>query len=156
MKFLVSLFYLACLALPSVGLGEEYQRGTRQEAQAMVEAAIAYFDEVGSEAAFEKFNHNPAPEFRDRDLHVVVFAAAREGTIVAHSHSGEGQSPIGGANANCMVCLIMLNTLENNPDLGYWHIYEWVNLITGQMETKSSWARLHQGYVFLVGSYKAQ
>lgn len=43
-------------------------RGTAEEAQDMVARAIDYYDEMGPEAAFAKFNTNPAPEFLDRDL----------------------------------------------------------------------------------------
>ena len=58
-------------------------RGTAQEAQGMVARAIAYYDEMGAEAAFAKFNTNPAPEFLDRDLY--IFVGGRDDGMVAHA-----------------------------------------------------------------------
>ena len=48
----------------------------------MVARAIAYYDEMGAEAAVARFNADPAPEFLDRDLY--IFVVGPEGTVVAH------------------------------------------------------------------------
>ena len=57
-------------------------RGSAEEAQDMVARAIAYYDEMGAEAAVARFNADPAPEFLDRDLY--IFVVGPEGTVVAH------------------------------------------------------------------------
>ncbi len=45
--------------------------------------------------------------------------------------------------------------MEDNtsPD-GVWVDYKWKNPETGEIEQKSSWTVLHDGYVFGVGIYK--
>ena len=58
-------------------------RGTAEEAQAMVARAIAYYDEMGAEAALAKFNGDPAPEFLDRDLY--IFVAGPDSLLAAHA-----------------------------------------------------------------------
>jgi cytochrome c len=48
------------------------ERGTVEEAQALVKKAIAYYDREGREKAFADFSRSPGP-FVDRDLYVVVY-----------------------------------------------------------------------------------
>ena len=81
---ILPLLVLACglLAAP-LAPADEPDRGTPEEAQAMVADAIAYFDEVGAETAFETFNTSAKPRFFDRDLYIFVISDA--GTVVAQA-----------------------------------------------------------------------
>jgi hypothetical protein len=45
------------------------ERGTPEQAQAMLQAAVAHYDEVGREQALADFNA-PLPQFKDPDLYV--------------------------------------------------------------------------------------
>ena len=75
---LVAVLVLALAAPAAAG----DNRGSAEEAQDMVARAIAYYDEMGAEAAVARFNADPAPEFLDRDLY--IFVIGPEGTVVAH------------------------------------------------------------------------
>ena len=140
---------LLTFAAPAAA-GED--RGTAQEAQDMVARAIAYYDEMGAEAAFAKFNKNPAPEFLDRDLY--IFVGGRDDGMVAHAVNpsllGVKYSSFVDADGK-RFGEEMRNAVT--PD-GVWIDYRFKNPATGEIERKSSWAVSHDGYIFGVGIYK--
>ena len=129
--------------------------GTLEEAKKMVADAIAYFNEVGAEAAFAKFTNDPEPEFRKGDLY--VFVLNKEGVNVAYG--GAGTSPLGhsvigmkdpdGTDVGKMI--LDAATME-----GGWANYKWLDPVTNKAEPKSSWVVLHKGYIFGVGVYEHQ
>jgi signal transduction histidine kinase len=49
------------------------ERGTEEEAQAMVGNAIALIKVVGPENAYKKINENPGVTFKDRDLFLFIY-----------------------------------------------------------------------------------
>ena len=136
-------------AAPAAASGD---RGTAEEAQDMVARAIAYYDEMGAEAALEKFNADPAPEFLDRDLYIFVYGP--NGAIVAH---GVDPSLLGRTYSS-------FTDVDGKPfgeemqqtasADGTWVDYKWMNPATGETEQKSSWLVLHDDHHFGVGIYK--
>ena len=140
---------LLTLAAPAAAGGD---RGTAREAQDMVARAIAYYDEMGAKAAFAKFNRNPAPEFLDRDLY--IFVGGRDEGMVAHAVDPS----LLGVKYSSFVDVDGKRFGEEmrkavTPD-GIWVDYRFRNPATGKIERKSSWAVLHDGYIFGVGIYK--
>ena len=138
------------LAAPVLHAGD--MRGTAEEAQAMVAEAIAYYDEVGKNAAFAKFTDDPVPRFRDRDLY--VFVIDQDGVSVANGTdpSWIGRSSVGLQDANGTD--IGMAVLDAASAEGGWADYEWSDPATGDVAPKSSWVVLHDGYIFGVGIYK--
>ena len=140
---------LLTFAAPAAAGGD---RGTAEEAQDMVARAIAYYDEMGAEAAFAKFNNNPAPEFLDRDIY--IFVGGRDDGMVAHAVNpsllGVRYSSFVDADGR-RFGEEMRNAVT--PD-GVWVDYRFKNPTTGEVEQKSSWAVLHDGYIFGVGIYR--
>ena len=145
---LVAALILAFVA-PAAASGD---RGTAEEAQDMVARAIAYYDEMGPEAALAKFNADPAPEFLDRDLYIFVYGP--DDTIVAHgvdpSLLGRTYSSFTDVDGK-QFGLEMQQTASAD---GTWVDYKWMNPATGEVEQKSSWLVLHDGHHFGVGIYK--
>ncbi len=127
------------------------RQGTAEEAQMMVGEAIAYFDEVGSEEALRKFTYDPAPMFRQDDLYVFVWGG---GEIVAHAVDdtllGQAAATLKDVDGK-MLGQEMLDAASVD---GAWVDYKWLNPVTGEVEPKSSWIVLHDGYIFGVGIYK--
>lgn len=140
----------AMTALHADGHGKMH--GTREEAKKMVADAIAYFNEVGAEAAFAKFTDDPEPEFRKGDLY--VFVLNKEGVNVAYGGAGtspRGHSVIGmkDPDGNDVGQIIMdTATME-----GGWANYKWLDPATNKVESKASWVVLHEGYIFGTGVY---
>lgn len=127
------------------------ERGTAEEAQDMVARAIAYYDEVGADAAFARFNTDPVPEFLNRDLYVFVFGP--DGTKLVHSVD----SSLVGRTLESYIDVDgkrfgeeMRQTASPN---GTWVDYKWMDPVTGEVERKSSWMVLHDGHLFGVGIY---
>ena len=123
-------------------------RGTAEEAQDMVARAIAYYDEMGAEAAFAKFNTDPAPEFLDRDLYIFVGGRDDDG-MVAHATAPS----LLGVKSSSFIDVDGKRFGEEmretaSPD-GVWVDYKFKNPVTGEIEQKSSWAD-----IFGVGIYK--
>ena len=131
---------------------ESDDRGTAEEAQDMVARAIAYYDEMGAEAALAKFNADPAPEFLDRDLYIFVYGP--DDTIVAH---GVDPSLLGRTYSSFTDVdgkrfgEEMRQTASAD---GTWVDYKWKNPATAEVEQKSSWLVLHDDHHFGVGIYK--
>lgn len=147
----VWVFLAVLLAAPATHAGEG--PGTAAEAKAMVAAAVAYYDEVGTEAAFTKFTDDPAPMFRDRDLY--VFVIDEDAVTVAIGRdtapSRIGRSSLGFMDADGVdIGRAVLDAAA--PD-GGWARYRWRNPATGEIEPKASWVVAHDGYVFGVGIY---
>jgi len=130
----------------------EPSRGTALEAQAMVARAIAAYETEG-EAAFADMTP-PRKEFVDRDLYIFVVGpdnivvaqgadAARVGmdvtTFVDADGFAYGQAIVDAAT----------------PE-GAWVSYKREDPLTGVVEEKLSWVRLHDGYIFGCGIYAPQ
>ncbi len=128
------------------------ERGTAAEAQAMVAAAIAYFDANGAEVTFTKFTDNPAPEFLDRDLYVFVIGV-NDRLIKAH---GSDSSRLG-TDITTIIDVDGKNVgeaiLTNATPSGAWVDYKWEDPITEETHPKQSWVRVHASYIFGVGIY---
>ena len=125
------------------------RRGTREEAQAMVEQAIELFRTDGVEATIAAINM-PHTRFMKADLY--VFVIAPEGRTVAH---GFDHSRIG-------LDVAMLSDPSGKPygrELlaataeGIWVDYTWRDPMTETMEPKSTWAKKVDGYIFACGVY---
>ena len=140
-----------CLAF-AVSASASDERGTAEEAQAMVARAIASYDEMGSDAALARFNEDPAPEFLDRDLYIFVYGP--DDAIVAH---GVDPSLLGRTYSS----FTDIDGKQFGEEMrqtasaeGTWVDYKWINPATGEIEQKSSWLVLHDGHLFGVGIYK--
>lgn len=127
------------------------ERGTPEEAQAMLERAIADYNEVGAKQAHADFNDKNGA-FIDRDLYVVCMGAD-------HLETANGGFPqYVGTSAD------LLSDVHGNP-LGksVWDAasadqvasvdYHWVNPVSGQTEPKTIFFQKIGEEVCGVGAY---
>ena len=142
------------LASPAAAGKEGKRRGTPAEAQAMVARAVALFERDGAEAAFDRFNNRPAPEFRHADLYIFVAKAQEGARIVAHAQTRS----LVGTDAAALIDPGGLNigraVLANAKPGGAWVDYGWKDPLTGEIMPKSSWVVLHGGYIFGCGVHR--
>lgn len=152
-RFAGGLTFLIWLSLVTAPFhnAQGSERGTPEEAQAMVDRAIALFDSAGSETALAAFN-KPDPAFRDRDLY--VFVVGPEGTVVGHAFDrgrlglevrtvkDSAGDPYG------------QRILDEATAEGVWVDYLRTDPETGEERSKSSWVKRHAGYIFGVGVYR--
>ncbi|MEL6522322.1 MAG: cache domain-containing protein [Pseudomonadota bacterium] len=127
------------------------ERGTDQEAMAMVVEAVELFDRVGPEATFAAINA-PETAFKDRDLFALVWRM--DGMLMAN---GNGARLVGtqrwdfrDAGGTYLTRLI----IETATNGGGWVNYDWQDPKTGNMHAKSTYAiALSDEYVIGVGVY---
>lgn len=75
---------MAVLLTAGVGAAMAEDKGTAEEAKAMVKKAVAYIKEVGKEKALAEFN-NPKGKFVYKDLY--VWATGMDGTNLSHPYT---------------------------------------------------------------------
>ena len=140
---------LASLALASPVLAQE--RGTADEAQAMLDRALAHYQEVGREHALAAFN-DPDGGFRDRDLYVFCFAP--DDTMAAHPSSEllgadiTGLQDADGQNIGQGILEIGRGAGSGALD------YRWANPVSGDVEDKTSLVRAFDDDICAVGYYR--
>jgi cytochrome c len=127
-------------------------RGTADDAKALVERAAVYYKQKGRDAAIEAFN-NPSGEFRNKDLY--LFGYTPEGTRIVHGAfkhligrdiKGD-RDPEGKYYAKEM--------LETALQKGSgWVDYKYVNPATKKIEQKSSYVMKVGDVILGSGFYK--
>lgn len=141
------------LALSTPLLSTAADRGTAEEAKALVAKAIALYDSAGRDKAFAAIQ-DPKQGFVDRDLYVFVFGPKR--TIAAHG----GNPKLVGTAADGYVdedgVHFGTKFMDDTTAAGSWVDYKWKDPASGKVLPKSSWVVRHDGYIFGVGIYKSQ
>lgn len=146
---------LACIALSAfVTLPVLAQdRGTRDEAKAMTDAAFEHIKKVGAEKAYKDFTTDKAA-WTKKDLYVMVFDG--KGVALAHGANekmvGKDMSALKDGNGKPLVA----GLLEAANKGGGWYDYDWQDPVTKKLAGKSTYARkLPAGDGFLgVGIYR--
>lgn len=142
---------LAALLLAAPLAAQE--RGTAEEARALVASAVALYDAEGREAAFAEINDREG-SLVDRDLYIFVYGPDR--TIVAHG----GNVELIGARAADLQDVDGVPFADMFMDEataeGVWIDYKWSDPSTGEILPKTSWVVLHDGHVFGAGIYKTE
>lgn len=145
-----SLFtFVAALAFATTAMANA-DRGTRDEAKAMVEAAAAHVTKAGAEKAFADFSGADKARWISKDLY--VFAFDMEGKTVAH---GVNEKLIGRNLANLKdqngkeFIKEFLSVAQGKGE--GWVDYDWANPTTKKVEDKSSFVKRVPGTNFLVG-----
>ena len=152
-------FALAGTVLLAAALGpgdvSAQMRSTPDEAQALVEQAMAHYDAVGEAQAFADFN-DASGSFVDNDLYVII--CTLEGIYRTHAHNAALIDnnilwDIQDVNGEFPVRRIV-ESAQDSPE-GGWVEYVWVNPVNEALETKRVYVALHAGYAFAVGYYEA-
>jgi hypothetical protein len=145
---------MLCLIATGAGLTGAADRGTAEEAKAMVAKAVALFKEKGK-AAFDDINGGE--KFRYKDLYVFAYSVGPDATAVAYGGPAVDPPPVGRKAAD-------IKDADGKPigkmfqelatEDGVWVDYRWMNPTTKTPEEKSSWLVRAGGYIFGCGIYK--
>lgn len=142
----VIVFLSLCIA------GSAYAAGTREEAEAMVKAAVAYYKANGMAKAFAEIN-NPQGRFVKGDLY--VFAYDMQGNCVAHGYS---QKLIGTNLLNMKDPdgkLYVQERIEIAKTKGSgWQDYKFMNPTTKKVENKTAYIEKCDDVIFGCGIYR--
>jgi signal transduction histidine kinase len=143
----------AVAAVFATGAACAQERGTKEEAKAMVDAAYAHIQKVGTEKAYKDFTTDKAA-WTKKDLYVMVFD--NKGVALAHGANDKmvGKDLSGVKDGNGKPVIVGL--LEVAAKGGGWFDYDWPDPITKKMAAKSTYARKQpngEGFVG-VGIYR--
>jgi len=138
------------MLLPLIAISAE--KGTKEEAIAMVKKAVEFAKSNGNDKAFAEIS-NPKGQFVDRDLYVVVYDM--NGKCLAH---GANQKMVGRElidnkdidGKEFMRERIALMKANNAA----WQEYKFMNPVTKQIEPKLMYLEKHGDLIFGCGVYK--
>jgi len=147
------LIVLGFAALTPGALGAE-QRGTPEDAKAMVAKAIDLFKAKGP-GSFDIMNQGETTGFRRGDIYIFVYRAGPDPKVVAQAADptriGLDVTTITDSTGKAFGKEMLTRA---NAE-GTWVDYMRTNPVTGKEEQKSSWVVLYDGYVFGCGVYKS-
>lgn len=128
------------------------ERGTAQEAEAMVHKAIDFTKANGLEKTLNEVN-KPAGSLVDRDLYIAV--ADQEGKALAHGGNprmiGKDLSSLTDVNGKQIYKEVIAVARAKGKG---WVDYTWPNPVTKQLEAKTTYLEKFQDVIFLCGAYK--
>lgn len=140
-------------AIVAVGLGvgtvQAQDNGTRDEAKAMVDAAVEHAKKVGPDQAFKDFTDKENKTWRKKDLY--VFAYNLEGVNVAHGANDKlvGKNLIEMKDPNGKFLIKELRDAAVKG--GGWVEYEWPHPQSKKIESKISYSRKFANFDGFVG-----
>ncbi|MFN7855209.1 MAG: cache domain-containing protein [Acidovorax sp.] len=123
--------------------------GTRDEAKAMVDAAVEHVKKVGSDQAFKDFTNKENKAWQKKDLY--VFAYTSEGVNVAHGANDKlvGKNLIELKDPNGKPLIQELRDTAKKG--GGWVEYDWPHPQTKKIESKVSYTRMMTNFDGFVG-----
>jgi signal transduction histidine kinase len=143
-----------CLSLFLFASAQAQESGTREEAKAMVNAAVAHVKKVGADQAFSDFSKDKA-NWVKKDLYVAVLDF--DGVMLAHGANEKliGKNLIGLKDQRGHEFIKQMISLAQSKGDG-WVDYDWVNPVSKKVEPKASYLlRLPGAKQFaLVGVYR--
>ncbi|HEX7639802.1 MAG TPA: cache domain-containing protein [Burkholderiaceae bacterium] len=126
------------------------EHASRDEARAMVDAAVAHVRQVGPQQAWKDFTDKSNAAWHRKDLY--VFAYATDGTCVAHGVNDR----LVGKN------LLDMKDVDGKPLIrelrdtaakgGGWVDYQWPDPLTKKVEAKTSYVRRTDNFDGFVGA----
>jgi cytochrome c len=125
------------------------ENGTRDEAKAMVDAAVAHIKTVGHEKAFADFTDKSNKDWQKKDLY--VFAYDMKGVNVAHGANDKliGKNLIDLKDPNGKLLIQELRAAAQKGE--GWVEYDWPHPQNKKIESKVSFVRKTEGYDGFVG-----
>ena len=148
-----SLFRMILATVVSVGFwassAQAQDNGTRDEAKAMVEAAIEQVKKVGPEQAFKDFTDKSNKNWQKKDLY--VFAYNMEGVNIAHGANDKliGKNLIELKDPEGKLLIKELRDAAAKG--GGWVEYEWPHPQTKKIESKISYSKKMANYEGFIG-----
>lgn len=128
----------ACLSLGLVASAMAQDRGTKDEAKALDDAAIAHIKKVGAEQAYKDFSTDKT-NWTKKDLYVMVYDG--KGNCVAHGANeklvGKDMSMVKDAKGVAIVPAMIAAAAKG----GGWVDYDWPHPVTKKIEAKSTFAQ---------------
>ena len=143
------------LMLNAPGSATAAEKGTRDEAVALVKKAAAYLKENGKEKALAEFN-KPTGQFVDRDLYIFAYSANGDGTSLANGANPAlvGKNLIDLRDADGKAIVKSFIEVGNSKPGSGWVDYKWPNPLTRAVEPKATYIEKSGDLLLGSGVYK--
>lgn len=120
-------------------------------AQALVDKAIAHYDQAGKQKAFADFMNK---DWVAGELYVIV--GTMDGIFKVHPMNptliDNPQVPMLRDANGVEIIREMVQAGRDNPQ-GGWAKYTWTHPETRKLSPKQTWVKVHDGQLFMVGCY---
>ena len=155
MKYLLKSLALSVFALLMTSVAVAAEKGSKDEAVALVKKAAAYLRENGKEKAFAEFNKPDGP-FVDRDLYIFAYSASGDGTNLAHGANPKliGKNLLDLRDADGKPIVKNFIEVANSKAGSGWVDYKWANPLTKAVESKTSYVEKVGDVILGSGVYK--
>lgn len=155
MKKLLKYLVVGCAALLfNAGAGAA-EKGTANEAVAMVKKAGEFLRKNGKEKAFAEFN-NPKGVFIQKDLYIFAFGANGDGVERANGANiklvGKNVKEMKDADGKYLIKDILAVGMSKEGQ--GWVDYKWPNPGTGQIDAKRTYVERVDDVIIGCGVYK--
>ncbi len=143
---------LMMLAAPGAGAAE---KGTADEAVAMVKKASEFLKKNGKEKALAEFN-NPKGQFIQKDLYIFAFGANGDGVELANGANVKlvGKNVLQMKDADGKFLIKDILALGMSKEGKGWVDYKWPNPSTGTVDGKRTYVERVDDVVIGCGIYK--
>ncbi|WP_375540007.1 cache domain-containing protein [Rugamonas brunnea] len=152
-SFVVVLAGMAMVLLSFTAAAAE--KGTADEAMAMVKKAAEYLKKNGKDKAYAEFN-NPKGQFIDRDLYIFAFSANGDGIETANGANpklvGKNVLELRDADGRYMIKDILAIGMSKAGK--GWVDYKWPNPSTGKLDGKRTYVERVDDVIIGCGVYK--
>jgi hypothetical protein len=148
---LMFLFGLMTIGMFSTTFAADAAKGSKEEAQALVKAIVAFHKANGREKAIAEGN-NPTGKFRKKDLY--IFAYSAKGVNLIHSNPKFiGQTLFTLTDANGMLFIQEIIKVGDSASGSGWVKYKWPNPITKVVEPKNSYVEKFEDIYYACGYF---
>ncbi|MES2949027.1 MAG: cache domain-containing protein [Pseudomonadota bacterium] len=143
------IFFLVAVMGLWTGTANAQDSGSRDEAKAMVEAAVDHVKKVGPDQAFKDFTDKENKTWHKKDLY--VFAYNLDGLNMAHGANDKlvGKNLIELKDPNGK--LLIKELRDTAVKGGGWVEYDWPHPLTKKIESKISYSRKLTNFEGFVG-----
>lgn len=154
MKSLFKALCAAVMMMLALGAGAA-EKGTADEAVAMVKKAAEFLKKNGKEKAFLEFN-NPKGQFIHKDLYIFAFLANGDGIEQANGANyrlvGKNVKEMRDADGKFLIKDIL--ALGMGKEGKGWIYYKWPNPATGNIDSKRTYVERVEDVVIGCGIYQ--
>lgn len=153
MKKLIAICCLLLASLSQFVMASD--KGSADEAVALVKKAGAYMKEHGKEKLLTEIN-NVAPAFVSKDLYLFAYAASGDGINLAHGANKKmiGKNMLDLRDADGVYIVKKFLEAANGKAGNGWVDYKWTNPKTGALEAKSTYIERFGDILIGCGIYK--
>ncbi len=153
-KLLQAVAFTASVAVSAMAMAQE--RGTAEEAVALVKKATAYYKANGKEKLAAEINSR-SPQFQEKDLYLFM-SPASGGALIAHGANAKmvGKTLGDMRDVDGVNFVQKFREVANSKEGHGWVDYKWPNAKTGQLEQKSTYVERVDDVYIAAGIYKGK